>query len=248
MPGTALPGPGPWMDSGNGALQTAQWDRHGRRRWPRLPAAPPARGPLRAALPPARPQAGASQAPSSPRGERAPRQSAPPPWPASAPGLHGLQISDRLAGSWDPAPHKAVGRGRQQPGPGHPGATARPPAEASPAQAWPCLPRPFRGPPAPPDAPHGPPRSRLTRRREVSQPSSPLATQPARPVQAPAAVLASCCRAPERHRSFRPRRSPAPCPGMSAAHRRAWGWAGLARADSSGNSTTSRPRRGLRAP
>lgn len=38
---------------------------------------------------------------------------------------------------------------------------------------------------------------------------------------------------------------PAPCPGTSAAHRRAWGWAGLAQADSSGDGTTSEPRRGL---
>lgn len=181
---------------------------------PRLPPVPGERGPLGNLRPlpgPLQPQASTGPAPQRSAAD--------------------LGQAGRVLGS---CATQGRSRGRQQPGPGHPGATARPPAEASPAQAWPCLPQPFRGPPAPPDAPHGPPRSRLTRRREVSQPSSPLATQPARPVQAPAAVLASRCRAPERHRSFRPRRSPAPCPGMSAAHRRAWGWAGLGWAGTGG--------------
>lgn len=59
MPGTALPGPGPWMDS-------------------RKPGPADCPGGTDVASAPGRPQAGASQAPTRPPGERVPWQSAAP--------------------------------------------------------------------------------------------------------------------------------------------------------------------------
>lgn len=229
--------------AGNWALQTVQVGQAQPEAKASAPGGTTAQGPLRAALPPARPQAGASQAPSSPPGERAPRQSAPPPRPTPT------EVRSRSRTGW-PSPGilrhtrpQAVDASNRARAPRSHG-----PPSASPAQAWLCLPRPFRGPPALPEAPRWLPCSRLTHRCGVSQCSSPLATWPAKPVLAPAAVLASRCQAAERRCSFLPRWSPVPCPGTSAEHRRAWGWAGLAQADSLGNSTMSKPRRGLRAP
>lgn len=171
--------------------------------------------------------------------------------PRAQPHRGQQQTSDRLAGSWDPAPHKAVavdassrGRGtqeprpalRQRPRPPRPGRACRGPSEAH------LLPRtPLAGYPTP-----GSPAGAGSPSPAAPWPPSPPGQCRLQPPSWPAAAgLPSSTVASGHGGAQRRVRACLPHTGGRGA---GLGWAGLARADSSGNSTTSRPRRGLRAP